>query len=338
MEKLREKIVVRIHTGDKISTIAKAFGVTHKTVYIAKKLFDETGGYSRRSSGGRPRSACTLRLVVNTAAKIRRNQTRSLSKLAKEADISLMSMCRLVKFNLGMRSRAKVRCQTLTMVNRAKREARSRKILNWMKSNTGIPIVFSDEKNWSVDPHHNCHNTRYVAKTKESVDPSVRYVPRSKFLAKAMSFGLVGTDGWAWKPLWIEGTLNSKRYVDLLKKKIIPALDDHCGPGGVPLSTRRCPLPHQQGHTAVPEEALGVQGVLAERDVAPQLAQPEPLDYHMCKRMPVQPPTPISRPSRPRSTECGPTWMPTPWPSPRETSRPASMPASQQKGLSLRNR
>ncbi|MBJ7883198.1 hypothetical protein, partial [Gelidibacter salicanalis] len=92
-------------------------------------------------------------------------------------------------------------------------------------------IVFSDEKNWLVDMHHNRRNSRYVAKDKDCVDPSIRYVARSKFPAKAMSFGLAGTDGFVFKPIWIDGSLNSAGYIELLNKKVLPALDDHYGVG-----------------------------------------------------------------------------------------------------------
>ncbi len=100
-----------------------------------------------------------------------------------------------------------------------------------MKSNTQKVIVFTDEKNWPVDKHHKCRNTRYIGKSKENVDPSVKYCPRFKFPAKAMSFGLVTSDSFTITLLCIDGTLNSSKHVLLLEKNVIPALDSNNGRG-----------------------------------------------------------------------------------------------------------
>ncbi len=66
-----------------------------------------------------------------------------------------------------------------------------------MKNYPRRSIMFSDEKNWHVDMHINCWNTRYLAKKKTDV----HFVAKNKFLAKAMSFGLVGTDSFVFQPM-----------------------------------------------------------------------------------------------------------------------------------------
>ena len=123
--------------------------------------------------------------------------------------------------------------------------------------------------------HHNRQNTRYLAKSKSANDPSVRFVAKSKFPAKAMSFELVGTDGFVFKPIWIEGTLNSKRYIEILDKEVFPALDEHYGVGNYTLQQDGAPW-HTSNVTQ--KYLIGVQGILAKDDVAPQLTKPEPFE------------------------------------------------------------
>ncbi|QQP55015.1 Hypothetical protein FKW44_008045 [Caligus rogercresseyi] len=45
MEKLREKVIARIHAGDKPMDISRNFGIARSTIYSIKKLDDESGGY-----------------------------------------------------------------------------------------------------------------------------------------------------------------------------------------------------------------------------------------------------------------------------------------------------
>ena len=87
-------------------------------------------------------------------------------------------------------------------------------------------IVFSNEK-WTMSKYHNCRND---AKTKIGVNKNVEFIGRVKKLQKAMSCGLVGTDGFACKPTWIDGTLNNMKYMEILSNKVILPLNHHYGP------------------------------------------------------------------------------------------------------------
>eukprot|EP00095_Tigriopus_kingsejongensis_P008791 snap_masked-scaffold120_size336265-processed-gene-2.2 protein:Tk08791 transcript:snap_masked-scaffold120_size336265-processed-gene-2.2-mRNA-1 annotation:"centrosomal protein of 97 kda" len=55
MEELRKKVVARILAGDKLVDVAKRFDIHIQTVHSIRKLYKETGGYSKRPSTGRPR-------------------------------------------------------------------------------------------------------------------------------------------------------------------------------------------------------------------------------------------------------------------------------------------
>ena len=66
-----------------MSDIAELFGVTRKTVYKAKKLYEETSGYAKRKRKGRSRTFWTGQLIRNMKRKIDQNPTRSIWCLQK---------------------------------------------------------------------------------------------------------------------------------------------------------------------------------------------------------------------------------------------------------------
>lgn len=280
MEKLRENIIARILAGDNKSQVARDPKINRQQVYRALTIYKETGGYSKRYGGGRSRTIRTAANIRKVRDKVARNPQRSLRKMAKEANMSATSMRRIAKEDLNLTSRSKVVCQSLTTIQREKRVTRSKSILNWMKSNGGRAIVFTDEKNWSVDPYSNRRNDRYMAVSKEDVDPSVRYVAKNKFPAKAMSFGLVGTDGFVFKPIWIEGNLDSKRYIQMLDEQVLPVLDNHYGvtQDGAPCHTSKATQSFLQ-------QRLGSKGFWSKAMWPPNSPNLNPLDYHVWTRV-----------------------------------------------------
>ncbi len=104
MEEMQKRIVPRLDAGDCPSDIAKAFKIGRQAIYRAKKIDDEIGGYSKRVQGGRPRTAWTPAVISSIKAKIARNPSCSIRKLAKDSNISATSMRTLIKANRGMKS------------------------------------------------------------------------------------------------------------------------------------------------------------------------------------------------------------------------------------------
>ena len=131
--------------------------------------------------------------------------------------------------------------------------------------------------------HHNRQNTRYLAKSKSDVDPSVRFVAKSKFPAKAMSFELVGTNGFVFKPIWIEGTLKSKRYTEILDKEVLPALDKHYGVGNYTLQQDGAPCHTSNVTQKYLMNRLQSKGFYPKMmwPPPPNLPNLNPLDYHV---------------------------------------------------------
>lgn len=71
----------------------------------------------------------------------------------------------------------------------------------FLKSKGGKVLVFSKEKTSYVDKHIIRRNNRYLASNPDDADPSISYLPWSKYPAKAMCLGIICSYGW------IEGSL-----------------------------------------------------------------------------------------------------------------------------------
>ncbi len=63
------------------------------------------------------------------------------------------------------------------------------------------------------------------------MEPSKRFVGKSKFPAKAMLFGFIGSDRTVFPPVWVKGTMNQQQYKSILVRKVFPVLDATYGPG-----------------------------------------------------------------------------------------------------------
>ena len=230
--KLREVIVARVEAGETKASIARTMGVHISTVKKALKIYKEHGTTNYRTRGGNTVSKERRSLANYVKEKIDTDPNISINKLARDFNVSRMTMWRVVRKDLGLKSLARVRCQQLTTKQRQGRLEKGKLILNKLRGEvSGKTIVFSDEKDFHVDKYSNRRNDRTIAKSAKAVKPKDRFVGRSKFPAKAMMFGYVGSDGKAFPPIWIKGTLNSAGYKHILASKVIPKLNSTYGMG-----------------------------------------------------------------------------------------------------------
>ncbi len=220
-----------IEDGEKLVDIANRFQIHINTIYSIMRLYKETGGFTRRPSSGTLRSTRTEEVVEAVRHDVTNNPSTSIWKLTTKS-IRSLSMRDLIKDDLGMRSLVKRRIQQLTPLQMEKREDQGIKIINFLKSKeAGKVLIFSDEKDFHVDKHHNRRNSRYIAESPEPVGPEIRYVGTSKFPAKAMRLGYIGSCGTAFLLIWIEGTMDGPMYKRILQHKVLPLLDATYGKG-----------------------------------------------------------------------------------------------------------
>ena len=117
--------------------------------------------------------------------------------LGKEMEADEKTIRTIVK-DLGLKSYVRRERQLLTATGKEKRLARSRILLNFLKRNSGLVFVFSDEKNSKVDGYRNARNDCYLTSNPTNVPP----IMRTKHPATAMSLGVVYSDGRAMPPYW----------------------------------------------------------------------------------------------------------------------------------------
>ena len=113
--------------------IAKQLGISRYAIYKIKNKLKSIGTDSRKPGSGRPRSARTKDIIRKVKQRIKRNPVRSMRKMATELHISRVSMQRLVKIDLKMKSRARLKVPLLTKVQQETRLHRFKALLNDIK-------------------------------------------------------------------------------------------------------------------------------------------------------------------------------------------------------------
>ncbi len=164
--------------------------------------------------------------------KIEENPQQNIHKITKDLKVDKSAMSRIVRKDLGMKLRAVTKVQGLTAKQREKRLERCKVLLNKLKNGKDKILVFSDKKKWTVDAVSNSRSTRYIAKRPTDVPPSVRFMGRTKHPASGMMLRYIRSDGKAFPPVWIQGTLGTANYMQVLAHKVFPFLDAMYGPWG----------------------------------------------------------------------------------------------------------
>lgn len=228
-EAIRKIIIDKLRAGVKAADVARQLNVSRKRVSVTKKLFETTGDIKKRYGGGPKRTKRTKAVVRAVKGKVERNPRRSIRKLAKEHNMGATTMRRLVKIDLGFKSRAIVTKSRISLEQKGKRLERARRILCWLKNgrNAGKVVIFSDEKLFYLDPSLNRRNNRYISGLRaEEVDDLVRYNPKTKHSGKVMVLGVVASDGKKCPIVFVDSQekINAVKYQQLLEKHVIPWL------------------------------------------------------------------------------------------------------------------
>lgn len=225
-EGIRRLILEKLQAGETPTSISKQLNCTRAKVYRVKTLFEAFGDVKARHGGGRSRTKRTKPTIAAVQARIKRNLRRTRS-LARDFKMDPKTMRNLLSKDLKMKNRAVVPRHFISSKQKELRVTRSRRILSWLKSNSGLVTVFSDEKLFYVDPAHNCRNDRYLASGPvEDVPENIRIAQKNKNPAKVMVLGVLASDGRICPPIFIDSGLKitAAVYLDLLKLKVLPWL------------------------------------------------------------------------------------------------------------------
>jgi inhibitor of nuclear factor kappa-B kinase subunit alpha len=215
--------------GNCVSKIIKAMKLPRSTVYNVLKRYKETGSASDRPRSGRPRTARTPQLIKSVREKLRRNPDRNIAQLAREAHVGQATMHQIVTKDLGKHSYKKVRRQLLSEATKLKRLQRAKQLLS---AGTRCPIIWTDEKIFTVERFHNRQNDRILAKNIEDIPHNIRVVGKRQKPASCMVWAGVRLAMDRRPPLLFieEGVkVNFRDYLDLLESQVAPWITNAFG-------------------------------------------------------------------------------------------------------------
>ena len=107
-ETKQELLADKLRARRSTQAIVNILGINRMLVFRVKKMLDVSGTVKTIYGGGRRQAIRTFPVVRAVENKIFHNPRRFIRKLALDHNISEKSMRRLVKNDLGMKSRAVV--------------------------------------------------------------------------------------------------------------------------------------------------------------------------------------------------------------------------------------
>jgi hypothetical protein len=135
---------------------------------------------------------------------------------------------RLMKQDLGLKSRIVQLWPLLAPPVKERRAGRATKLLNRLKGeDKGKVRVFSEEKIFTTNVTVKCRNSRYLTSSPVSdVDPTIRFNHYTKVPLKQMVLGVVASEGQKCPPIFVAAgkRINAAVYQNLLRQHVVPWL------------------------------------------------------------------------------------------------------------------
>ncbi len=230
----RDLILSAFRAGKSPAIISKLFsGIVSKvTVYRSIKAFKETGKTSRKVQV-RNKPVRTKPMKKRIREKLRTNPTRSIRQMAKEEAVSTTSMWRLVRKDLGMFPFKKRTRQVLSEATKKKRLLRGKEILQHLRQDRSPPVLWTDEKIFTVQAIHNSQNDRVLAKDKSDIPVELRTSFRRQKPPSVMVWAGVTTDGKKTPLVFVEENTKVDQcvYLHILGEEVLPWVAENYGDG-----------------------------------------------------------------------------------------------------------
>lgn len=197
------------------------------TVFRTIKAFKESGKTSRKVQV-REKPVRTSAMKKRIREKVRTNPARSIRQMAKDEAVSMTSMWRLVRKDLGMFPFKKKSRQLLSDATKKKRLVRGRRILQILCQDRVPPVLWTDEKLFTVQAIHNAQNDRVLAKKKEDIPVELQTAFRRQKPPSVMVWAGVTTDGKKTPLIFIEEGVKVDQgvYLHLLSEEVVPWVEE----------------------------------------------------------------------------------------------------------------
>lgn len=226
-ETIRQQIFTLLEAGHGCSFIQKTLKISKTCYYSNKKRFDNKEGTARRPGTGQPRKVRTPELIKRVREKIRRNPRRSMRKLAKDHNVGVTTMHKLVREDIGVKPFKLQYRQLLSAPTRQKRLERSKLLLDWHADHDDVIMIYSDEKLCDISQKFNKQNDRILCNKAESIDPDERIAGKAQKSASIMVWAAVASNGEKSPVFRIpDGVkINQHVYLEFLQEKVKPWIE-----------------------------------------------------------------------------------------------------------------
>lgn len=225
----RATIVRLSEMGRSQAEIVRITGIPLSTIQYSLRRFRQTGQTKDRPRSGRPKTASSPNMVKRIREKIRYDAKRSMRKMAKELNIGVSSVRRIVKKGLGLLPIKFQKTHALTDKMKATRLQRCKELRKRFSAADTQDIVFTDEKLFNIEQTFNRQNDRILASSVQDANQNGRNVSRSGHPQQVMVFaGITGTGKTDLIFVDPGVKINAQVYLDdILKKHVLPWTQKH---------------------------------------------------------------------------------------------------------------
>ena len=130
------------------------------SMYRTFTRYNDTGSIQKCHGGGHPKTATSREMVRNVKARIQRNPRQSAFQLAKNLNVSTHSIGLILKNELRLKPYKIQKVQDSTPAQKAVLLARAKVLKHLLVGGELENLVFSDEKNFTVQQYVNKQNDR----------------------------------------------------------------------------------------------------------------------------------------------------------------------------------
>ena len=195
---------------------------------LINKLIN-TGSTERSIGGGRPRTSRTEENIAEVADVIQSQEDQpgthlSQRKTAQKLKISRIVVRNIIEKDLKLKPFKRIKTSRKTENVKVKRKTRSRKLLDKYSQTDVKRIVFTDEKDFTLEIPLNSKNDVVYGRKKSEIPISRLYHEENRFSKKVMVSAGVSWNGKT-RIHFIDtktSKVNAERYLDLIKDKLLP--------------------------------------------------------------------------------------------------------------------
>ena len=204
--------IIELHCTEKTnSAIVKLLKAPRSIVYHMVSRFKVLQSTKDRPRSGRSQISWTPKMINAVRARIRHNSKRSMRAMAHDMNVSEKTIRNIVKIDLKMSSFKMQTCQHFTDLQKEKRLAQAKILLNKLKAGIDTSeIIFPDEKLFTIKAICNRQNDRVLVKSSADIPNSTRSVFRQQKPLSVMVWAAISK---TWKsPIIFCSTRSKSEY------------------------------------------------------------------------------------------------------------------------------